>query len=47
MQNLKDLIESIGGDPYAILESPPNCEPGTLRKNYYALAKKYHPDKNK
>ena len=47
MQNLKEIFEQLGGDPYLILETPPNAEPQILRKNYRLLAAKYHPDKNK
>lgn len=46
MQQLKDLIQQLGGDPYQILNTDPNSDVGVLRKNYRTLAIKYHPDKN-
>lgn len=47
MEALKDLIEELGGDPYALLEADPSSDISLLRKNYRSLAIKYHPDKNK
>lgn len=34
-------------DLYKILELEPNCSISDIKKNYYRLAKQYHPDKNK
>jgi DnaJ-class molecular chaperone len=46
MQELKELIESLGVDPYELLGTDSSADPATLRKNYRTLAIKYHPDKN-
>ncbi len=34
------------GDPYAILEVPPDAEPDQLKKAYRRLARRHHPDVN-
>lgn len=47
METLKELVASLGGDPYEILNTNPNAQLSQLRKNYRTLAFKYHPDKNK
>jgi curved DNA-binding protein CbpA len=47
METLKQIIERLGGDPYAILQTPPEADFAILRKNYRMLALKYHPDRNK
>jgi curved DNA-binding protein CbpA len=47
METLKEIIASIGCDPYVLLQTDPKEELAQLRKNYRILALKYHPDKNK
>lgn len=47
MESLKEIIGRLGGDPYEILATPSDADFALLKKNYRALALKYHPDRNK
>ena len=47
MESLNEIIGRLGGDPYEILVTPSDADFALLKKNYRALALKYHPDRNK